>query len=472
MRLFEPDRHEGLAALRWDDGVARRAIEAIARDCEERFSPDGLWPPHPLDTEGERLAAPFTMLYLGAAGVIWALDCLARRGLARPTDRFAPALAALEGRNLRQIEPWGEGVESYLMGRPGVLLAHYRVQPSAEVAQRLARSIAANADHPARELLWGAPGTMHAALAMREWTGEERWAELFRASAKALEVALIDRPDAGCQLWDQDLYGRRSMYLGAAHGFAGAAGALARGLSLLPRAERAEWIERIVTAALATAAREGPLANWAASWSGPNARGQRFLVQWCHGAPGLVTSLAELADRRLDELLIAAGELVWTAGPLAKGGGLCHGTAGNGYAFLKLFRRTGDARWLERARAFAMHAIAQCERDAATYGMRRYSLYTGDPGVAIYLAQCIDGTAAWPGLDPEPPHPGVVAGPARPAADPRPTRPGTPAGSVPRPASTGHPPSAGSESPRGRSIPRASSPGPGRTPDRRCTRNG
>jgi len=31
--------------------------------------------------------------------------------------------------------------------------------------------------------------------------------------------------------------------------------------------------------------------------------------------------------------------------------------------------------------------------------MRRYSLYTGDAGVAIFLMQCIDGSAAWPGLD-------------------------------------------------------------------------
>ena len=125
------------------------------------------------------------------------------------------------------------------------------------------------------------------------------------------------------------------------------------------------------------------------------------MMAWCHGAPGFLTSLAALADSRLDDVLIAAGELIWTAGPLTKGPGLCHGTAGNGYAFLKLYRRTREARWLERARAFAMHAIAQSERDAATYGVRRYSLYTGDPGLAIYLARCIDGEDGWPGLDPE-----------------------------------------------------------------------
>ena len=71
---------------------------------------------------------------------------------------------------------------------------------------------------------------------------------------------------------------------------------------------------------------------------------------------------------------------VWNAGPLRKGPGICHGTAGNGYAFLKLFHRTGDEVWLARARSFAMHAIAQSERANARYGRGRYTLWTGDPG--------------------------------------------------------------------------------------------
>src|SRR5258708_21113041 len=103
MRLIEPDRHEGLSAQRWDESVARLAIETIARDCEDRFSPDDLWPPHPLDIEGETVTAPFTMLYMGAAGGIWALDSRARGGMARPTDWFASTLAALEARNLAQV---------------------------------------------------------------------------------------------------------------------------------------------------------------------------------------------------------------------------------------------------------------------------------------------------------------------------------------------------------------------------------
>jgi len=91
-------------------------------------------------------------------------------------------------------------------------------------------------------------------------------------------------------------------------------------------------------------------------------------------------------------LLLAGGELTWRAGPLTKGANLCHGTAGNGYAFLALFARTGDELWLERARAFAMHAAAQVARTRDEVGRGRYTLWTGDPGTALYLADCLDGS--------------------------------------------------------------------------------
>jgi hypothetical protein len=124
-------------------------------------------------------------------------------------------------------------------------------------------------------------------------------------------------------------------------------------------------------------------------------------TQWCHGAPGIVTSFGSIArdDDELTGMLVAGGELTWTAGPLVKGPGLCHGTAGNGYAFLKLLERTGDERWLERARAFAMHAAAQVERARAEHGRGRYSLWTGDVGAACFLASCISADPAMPVLD-------------------------------------------------------------------------
>ena len=89
-------------------------------------------------------------------------------------------------------------------------------------------------------------------------------------------------------------------------------------------------------------------------------------MQWCHGAPGVVASLASFApgDEEHEELMRAGGELTWRAGPPAKGANLCHGTAGNGFAFLALLERTGDEHWLTRARAFAMQAAGQVEQAA------------------------------------------------------------------------------------------------------------
>ena len=99
------------------------------------------------------------------------------------------------------------------------------------------------------------------------------------------------------------------------------------------------------------------------------------------------------------ELLLAAGRLVWEAGPLQDAPGLCHGTAGNAYALLALWRRTGDEQWLERARAFAQHAAAQVEKRAARLGHGRHSLFTGDEGVALCLASCIVGDERLPIAD-------------------------------------------------------------------------
>jgi lantibiotic modifying enzyme len=49
------------------------------------------------------------------------------------------------------------------------------------------------------------------------------------------------------------------------------------------------------------------------------------------------------------ELAKSAGDVVWERGLLRKGYGLCHGTAGNGYVFLDLYRATNDTKWLHRA---------------------------------------------------------------------------------------------------------------------------
>ena len=75
------------------------------------------------------------------------------------------------------------------------------------------------------------------------------------------------------------------------------------------------------------------------------------------------------------DLVLAGAALVWRAGAHRdeKGHGLCHGTSGSGFALLKALAPTGDERWLERARRFAVHSLAQAERIATANGRRRSS---------------------------------------------------------------------------------------------------
>ena len=42
-----------------------------------------------------------------------------------------------------------------------------------------------------------------------------------------------------------------------------------------------------------------------------------------------------------------------------------------------------------RARKFAMHAIEQCQTDRLRYQQGRYTLWTGDAGLAIFLYHCL-----------------------------------------------------------------------------------
>ena len=399
--LYDPARHETRRSIPWDEVRVRRAIADIVQDTEARFEPDRYWPVHPLDIDGdEDPAQAVTPLYHGACGVIWALHHLQSVGAARLSRSYAGELDRL----LEHNRAWLAANEcrdfgSFLMGDTPILLLAQAMQPTAQRAERLAALISANMDHPARELMWGSPGTMLAALFLHEHTGEERWAELFRATAARLWSQLQWSTQHACSHWIQDLYGQHSTYLDAVHGFVATALPLIRGRHLFEARIWADWNDCIVNTVERTVTRDGVQANWRPLLDPPQGRSVPMLVQFCHGAPGFVVCLAHLPGTSLDPLLSAAGETVWAAGPLKKGSNLCHGTGGNGFAFLKLFRRTGHPQWLERARGFAMHGIEQWQADTAKYRQMRYSLWTGDPGFAIYLWHCLQGTADFPTLD-------------------------------------------------------------------------
>jgi len=79
--LYEPAQFEPLIDEPWVPTRVEDAIAAIVSDADAAFDLDALWPAEEWDGWEEPL--PLKSLYVGAAGVIWALDALRRSGHAR-----------------------------------------------------------------------------------------------------------------------------------------------------------------------------------------------------------------------------------------------------------------------------------------------------------------------------------------------------------------------------------------------------
>ncbi len=351
-------------------------------------------------------------LYFGAAGVIWALDRLTRLGVVPAGPDCLPTVIDLARRHREDLRAspqvgryMSDGLASYLIGEVGTQMLQWHMQPSDEIRDAIYNGLKQNIGDGCG-LLWGAAGSMIAAVLMHQCTSDPRWAELFVAHFDALWNKWVWADDAQCWVWTDELYGVTETRLGALHGFVANGHAIVRGAHLLPSDRRREAIQRIVQTLLRTVLIDGQYANWPhsipANSRASDHTGPTLLVQFCSGAPGVVACMTGLpadSSEQLDALLLAAGEFIWSAGPTTKFPVLCHGVVGTGYAFLKLYARTGDRKWLVRARAFAMHGIDAAQRAFAQYRQRKYSLWTGDLGLAIFLWDCVVGDARLPTLE-------------------------------------------------------------------------
>ena len=385
--LYEATEFEPLINEPWAPAHVEEGIAAIVSDAEAAFDRDALWPAEEWDGRDEPL--PLKSIYAGAAGVIWALDALHRKG--RAGSSLDLAAAALHNLELKRAAPDFTADEHYhpaslFCGETGPLLVAFRLTSDPTLADDLHALIRANLANPTDDLNWGAPGTLLAAMAMGEWTREPRWQEAARETATALRDR---RGDDGLWRQDDDYRG-----LGTLHGAAG------NTLALL-RFEPDDVLASETASVLCRQAfRHGGLANWPGTPRRQLARPRdgRICLQWCTGAPGVLAGAWDFLD---EDLLLAGAELIWHAGAHddEKGHGLCHGTSGNGFALLKAFARTGDELWLERARRFAVHALVQAERITAANGRRHYSLFTGDVGTALFAAACLDLDANYPIID-------------------------------------------------------------------------
>jgi Lanthionine synthetase C-like protein len=393
--MIEQSRHVPLRATSWDPGEAAKAIDEIISDALGHFDDEAFWPAHPLDGEGA--GDGFHNIYFGAAGMIWALDYLRRLGGTKAHFDFGPILPRLLEATRANGRLWGYAVNgSLLLGDLGTAMLTMRLAPTAAIAEAIHAHAHANTQLPVRELMWGMPGSMLACIYMAEVTSEPRWRLIFDAQAERLLSELTETDDG--PLWVQDLYGRQVQYLGPVHGYAGNMIPLMRAWDWLAESQRA----RVADAVPRTLSENAWRTDLGTSWHGTVRHDKPpWRCQHCHGAPGMVTTFADapFTSPQLEQLLIEGGKFIWAAGPLAKGSNLCHGTAGNGYAFLKLHCRTGDPIWLERARAFAMTAIAQSREARDHVGRGRYSLWTGDAGLAVYLWDCLTAVPRFPTVD-------------------------------------------------------------------------
>ena len=343
----------------WDEARARAGIAVIVADAERVVERGGL-PINALDAEPDD-PPEANGVYLGTAGAGWALG-----RLGSSLDLAAVVDGALTRFRRRPDEPGEE--RGLLLGETGVQVVAHVLGGDYDEG-RLRELVVGNERNPAWELLWGSPGTMLAARAVgldAEW---ERSAEI-----------LLDEWDRSDGMWTQEIRGKKSQFLGPVHGFAGNVHVL-RGY-----VDDEELRCRVEPVLHAHAIVDGDTVNWP-----PVAGAEPNRVQWCHGAPGIVATIGDLMPR---DLMLGGAELTWRTGPLEKGPGLCHGTAGNGYALLRAHDLTGDAVWLERARSFAMSALDQIEASPD-----RYSLFTGAIGVALYVQSCIDVDPRFPIMD-------------------------------------------------------------------------
>lgn len=433
--LYDPARHAPLKSIPWNAQQVQETILEIAEAAQAHFNPETFYPPHPQD-DFEPGQPGFRSLYFGAAGVLAGLGLLVREAGIPLRLNLAEALETVYLQWKERTVDWELPHPGYMIGESGILLPLCLYNPKPEYLARLAVCVEENIPDPANEVFWAAPGTMHASrfmhhAALRDeqakraaaeatspateaeldagaetasvsgWdpAGEaapvelasEQWKKRWLDAAKVVLRRFRANESEGCDLWLQDLYGKRVHYLGPAHGFAGNVQSLLLGGEWLSPAQHEALYTRTIHTIKRQAVREQGLVNWPPT-TYITGQTRKFLVQWCHGAPGMVMGLADIPaglDAEFDQLMLDAGEMTWHAGPLAKGSNLCHGTGGNGCTFLSLFKRTGDECWLERAHLYAMHAIDQYQEALKTYGQGRFSLWTGDIGLAWYLHECL-----------------------------------------------------------------------------------
>jgi serine/threonine-protein kinase len=172
--------------------------------------------------------------------------------------------------------------------------------------------------------------------------------------------------------------------LGIAHGWGGILYSLIRWCTATGASPPARLTARLVELA-ALGEEVGRGLRWRSVNPGAETSAAlEYVPGWCNGSAGYVhlwTAAAGLYPRSgFDELGVRAAWNAWeTTDGLAD---LCCGATGRAYALLSLYRHTGDAVWLERARTLHRRLLTglATARTAPRYAQ---SLYKGTMGLAL-----------------------------------------------------------------------------------------
>ncbi|KAM4027678.1 lanC-like protein 2 [Anomaloglossus baeobatrachus] len=284
---------------------------------------------------------------------------------------------------------------TFLCGDAGPLavgaVVHHKLQNQAEskdcITKLLAlhRGVVSTDSELPDELLYGRAGYLYALLYLNAEIGPDT---VPQATIKELVDAIIDsgknlskdeHKTERCPLLYQ---WHKKQYVGAAHGLAGIYYILMQPLAKVDQETLTELVKPSIDYVRHKKFRSG---NYPSSLSNETDR----LVHWCHGAPGVVHMLLQAhklfkEDKYLKDAT-DCGDVIWQRGLLRKGYGICHGTSGNGYAFLALYRHTQDKKYLYRACKFAEWCL-----DYGTHGCRipdrPYSLFEGMAGTIHFLS--------------------------------------------------------------------------------------
>src|SRR5258707_12487291 len=156
--VYEAERHEALDGSDWNEATAREFIERVSAEANITFSPRELWPTHPL--EEAPVGTRFYNIYIGAGGVIWALNYLKRTGAIVDHPDFQEVITEIREANRARIEggAWrSHGCNGLLTGDAGLLMVAGRLKGLEAVAVQLGMAVCDKKDKTIPELMFASP---------------------------------------------------------------------------------------------------------------------------------------------------------------------------------------------------------------------------------------------------------------------------------------------------------------------------